>query len=91
MSAPESHKLAGLLDQPSGVNITVAKADENGRRIECDPCVAPDNSLQGERVAMGHGLGHPGISRGKAGGVELVLFGECFSHRLVVDWVARLR
>src|SRR6185369_7391065 len=52
MSAPECHTTAGFFDQPSGVNITVAQADEDGCRIECDPCVAPDNSLQSERIAM---------------------------------------
>ena len=90
MRAPESHKFAALLDQPRGVNIIVVQADKNGCRVEGDVRVAPDNSLQCQRIAMAYGFSHPGISRRKAVRVELVLFGERFERREMAERVAAL-
>jgi len=59
----------------------VVQADENGCRIERDAGVAPDNSLERQRIAIGQGLSHPVVSRGKAVGVEPVLLGESCDHR----------
>ena len=90
MSAAEGHKFAAFFDQPSGVDIMVVKTDENGCRIECDAGEAPDNSFEGQGIAMGHGFGHPVVSRGKAAGVEAVFLGESFNHREIVDGVTPL-
>ena len=72
------------------MNVTIVQADENGRRIECDLRVAANDSLQRERITMDHGFGHPGIGRGKAVGIELVLSEESIDRRAMVKRVALL-
>ncbi len=68
----------------------IVQADENGRGIEGDAREAADHPLQRQRIAIGHRRRHPGIGGGKAVGVELVVSGERFDHRAVVDRVALL-
>ena len=90
MSAPESYKSAAFLDQPSGSDIMIVQADENGRRIEGDLRVAADNSLQRQRIAMVMVSAIQASAVAKPSASRLVLLGESLDHRTIVERVAAL-
>ena len=90
MRAPKPYNIAAMFDEPTGVNIGVVQADEDGRRIERGMGVAAGNSLKREWITMRQRLRHPGIRRGKACRIEKLLPGKRFDHWGIVERVARI-
>ena len=88
MGPPGLYQRDTPLNQPPAVNMIIVQADQDGRWIESDLSVAPHDSLQGKRVAMGQRFSHPGIGVGETVGVEETLSGQGIDHRAIANWVA---
>ena len=90
MGSARFGEVEASLEQPSTVHITVLQAEENGGWILRDLGISPDNAFERQGIVMRQTLSHPGVSRGKAAGVELVLVCEDFEYRPVIEGITCL-
>src|ERR1043166_9127555 len=88
MSTAGAHECDTSFEKPVAVHVGVVEADENRGRIESQLCVPPGDAFERQGIVMSQALRHPGVSHGKATGVQLVLVCEGFEYRPIIERIA---